>query len=71
MMTDMLAHERPESAAAALQVLRRSFPDYPLALRLLAIANTMNRQDRELGTVPADECPSLAGTGDEAAHSPR
>jgi hypothetical protein len=36
-MTAALASQRPQSAAEALQVLRRRYPDIPLAIRMAAI----------------------------------
>jgi hypothetical protein len=45
-MTDVLAHERPDSTAEALRVLRLAFPEYPLAIRLVAVASVMKWADR-------------------------
>jgi hypothetical protein len=36
-MTDLLARQRPASAAEALQALRRSYPEIPLAQRIAAL----------------------------------
>jgi hypothetical protein len=36
-MTAVLARQRPASAAEALQVLRRGYPDIPLAMRIAAL----------------------------------
>ena len=42
-MTEMLSLENPSSAAEALRTLRLAYPDYPLALRLAALASAMKR----------------------------
>jgi hypothetical protein len=36
-MTAVLARHRPASASEALQVLRRGYPDIPLAMRIAAL----------------------------------
>ena len=36
-MTAVLARQRPASTAEALQVLRRGYPDIPLAMRIAAL----------------------------------
>ena len=36
-MTEMLAQRQPASAAEALNVLRRGYPEIPLALRIAAL----------------------------------
>jgi hypothetical protein len=36
-MTDVLADRRPASAAEALKMLRRGYPDIPLAMRIAAL----------------------------------
>jgi hypothetical protein len=36
-MTDTLAQQHPVSAAEALKVLRRGYPEIPLALRIAAL----------------------------------
>jgi hypothetical protein len=36
-MTSVLARQRPTSAAEALQVLRRGYPEIPLAMRIAAL----------------------------------
>jgi hypothetical protein len=36
-MRAVLARQRPASAAEALQVLRRGYPDIPLSMRIAAI----------------------------------
>lgn len=36
-MIDLLAQQRPASAAEALEALRRGYPDIPLALRIAAL----------------------------------
>jgi hypothetical protein len=36
-MTGALARQRPASAAEALRLLRRSYPDIPLAMRIAAL----------------------------------
>jgi len=36
-MRAVLARQRPASAAEALQLLRRGYPDIPLALRIAAL----------------------------------
>ena len=51
-MTDILAHERPDSTAEALRVLRLAFPDYPLALRLVAVASALRWTDRPSYHIP-------------------
>jgi hypothetical protein len=40
-MIDRLVRDRPRTAAHALNILRRAFSHYPLALRLVALAATM------------------------------
>jgi hypothetical protein len=41
-MIDTLVSARPRTAALALCILRRAYSDYPLALRLAALAAAMN-----------------------------
>jgi hypothetical protein len=41
-MIDTLVRARPRTASIALCILRRAYADYPLALRLAALAATMN-----------------------------
>ena len=41
-MRAVLARHRPGSAAEALQVLRRGYPDSPLSLRIAALCVTGN-----------------------------
>jgi hypothetical protein len=36
-MTAVLTRQRPASAAEALRVLRRGYPDIPLAMRIAAL----------------------------------
>ncbi len=48
-MVDVLAHRRPDSAAEALKVLRGSFPEFPLALRLTALASALKQTDKANG----------------------
>ena len=36
-MTAVLARQRPASAAEALQLLRRGYPDIPLSMRIAAL----------------------------------
>jgi hypothetical protein len=36
-MADALAHQRPASASEALRLLRRGYPDIPLAMRIAAL----------------------------------
>jgi hypothetical protein len=40
-MIDALVRARPRTAAHALWILRRAFSDYPLAIRMVALAATM------------------------------
>jgi hypothetical protein len=40
-MIDTLVCAQPRTAAHALWILRRAFSDYPLAIRLVALAATM------------------------------
>jgi len=51
-MTDVLVRERPESAAEALRVLRLMFPEYPLSLRLVAVASAMKWGERPAPYMP-------------------
>lgn len=39
-MRAVLARQRPASAAEALQVLRRGYPDIPLSMRIAALCAT-------------------------------
>jgi len=40
-MTEHLRAERPQSDSEALRLLRRTFPDSPLTLRVIALAEMM------------------------------
>lgn len=42
-MSEALVLENPSSTAEALRALRRDYPQYPLALRLAALAVAMKR----------------------------
>lgn len=46
-MAEMLTLENPGSTAEALKMLRLAYPDYPLALRLAALAAAMKRPPPE------------------------
>ena len=46
-MAELLALENPGSTAEALRTLRLAYPDYPLALRLAALAAAMKRAPQE------------------------
>jgi hypothetical protein len=49
-MSEALVLENPSSTAEALKALRNAYPDYPLALRLAALAVAMKRPQAGVDT---------------------